>query len=242
MRRLLTLALALSAVPVLAQDAPEVEREIVIDLDTLDIDGPVGVEIERDDDGRRIIIRRRGDGEVEEDVLRLRLPEPGEDGVVRFFGPGELGARAFEFEMPRPEDLAELRDLELDGPLFRSWFDGDGPGTALRLFNRDGVAPETRERMRTLQREAEAIAREARAADGAERERLVGRLDAVLGELFEVRAQARQEEADRLRERARELMEEADDKEAALRERDAHRQALIDARRAELLGETAPDW
>jgi hypothetical protein len=37
-------------------------------------------------------------------------------------------------------------------------------------------------------------------------------------------------------------MAEADEKEASLRDRAARRQALIDARRAELLGTESSDW
>ncbi len=238
MRRVLILALTLSAAPVFAQNAPKVEREVVIDIDTLNVDSPLNVRVEREEDGGRIVIRRP-DGD---NVFRIQVPEPGEDGVVRFFSPGADGEHEFHFKMPRPEDLAELRELELNDLEVPRWFDEGGPGMALRLFNRDGVSAETRERMRTLQREAEALAREARAADGTERERLVDRLDAVLGELFEIRGQAREEEAEGLRERARELMVEADEKEAALRERETRRRALIESRRAELLGETASDW
>lgn len=244
MRRALARALALSVLPALAllatapasaQDTPEVEREVIVEIDTLDSDGPIHVEVERDEDGRRIVIRRRAqDGEIDENVIRFRMPETDEDGVVRFFsGPDDEVIRFRAAEIA--EQIQGLGDTSF------AWFDGDGPGAALRLFD-GGVSAETRERMRELQTEARALARQAREANGAERETLVDELDALLDELFEVRGQARQEEADRLRERARELMEEADEKEAALRERADRRRALIEARRAELLGEPASDW
>ena len=72
--------------------------------------------------------------------------------------------------------------------------------------------------------------------------RMLRELDDVLGELFEVRGEARREEAAALRERAAALQAEADELDAATRDRAARRQALIDARRAELMGERASDW
>ena len=208
MRRLLIAALAFSALPALAQDDPERDEEVVIEIETderLDDDGPVRIEVRRDGD-REVIIRRRGGaGEMEDEVVRFEMPDV--EGLLR------------------------------DGPLavFRS---EGGPFPMLG----GGVSPETRERMRTLRREASDLARQARAADGAERQRLERQLDATLGDLFDVRGQARQEEADHLRERARELMAEADEKEASLRERARRRAELIEARRAELLGESTADW
>ena len=215
MRLLLCAALALAAIPALAQDDPEADdREVEIE----DIEGPIHIEVERDGDGHdgRVVIRRRG---------------------------GPDGENVFRFRMPAPEDFADLEGLRFgDGPhaFFRG---GDAPFALRGFMGLRGVSEETRDRMATLQAEARQLAREARRADGAERDDLVRRLDAVLADLFEVRGQARQEEAGHLRERARELMDEAAELEDGLRERAARRQALIDARRAELLGETTTsDW
>lgn len=210
MRLLLCAALALAALPALAQDDPEADdREVEIE----DIEGPVHIEVERDGDDGHVVIRRRG-GPAGENVFRLR--------------------------MPAPDDFAELHRL---GEAPYAFFGGDAPFALRGFMGLRGVSEETRERMTTLQAEARQLAREARRADGAERDAAVRRLDAVLADLFEVRGQARQEEAERLRERARELMDEAAELEDGLRERAARRQALIDARRAELLGETTTsDW
>ncbi|MEM1116103.1 MAG: hypothetical protein AAF845_06430 [Bacteroidota bacterium] len=222
MRLLLCAALALAALPALAQDDPEADdREVEIEIEADDLDdGPMRFRIERDGDDGHVIFHRGDDGE--ENVFRFRTPSPG--------------------------DVAQLRGLQMDldalrdGP-FAAFRSGDSPFAVRSFLMGGGVSEETREQMRDLQREAREIAREARRADGAERDAAVRRLDGVLAELFEVRAEARREEAQHLRERARELTAEADEVEDALRERDARREALIDARRAELLGETPlSDW
>jgi hypothetical protein len=214
MRLLVAAALVLGAAPALAQDLPE--DYDVFEVDTLD--APLRFEIERDEDGA--VIFRRGDGEDE--VFRFQLPDP---EMLGRFG----------------EDMEALRHRFL----FREHLDdGDGPAALfLRgLSGEPGVSPETRERMRQLEREARAAARRARQLGGAEREEADERLDAVLGELFEVRGEARRERAAHLRERAAELEAEAAELEDALRDREARREALIDARRADLLGETDDDW
>ena len=216
MRLLLCAALAAAALPALAQDVPEAEApEVEIEIESDErVDGPVRFRVEQDD-GRHVIIRRRGEA------------------------PGAEDEEVFEFRMPAPDAFEELS--RLGERFFR--VDGEAPRLLREFSLRPGVSPETRERMRALQDEARDLAREARRADDPDRDEATRRLDAVLGELFDVRGQARQEEADALRERARALMEEADEAEAALRDRRARRQALIDARRAELLGETATsDW
>ena len=223
MRLLLCAALALAALPALAQDDPEADdREVEIEIETDEVaDGPLRIRVERDGEDGHVIVRRRGDGD--EDVYRIRMPSPNAfvelDGLRR--------------------ELDGLRE----GPLAFFRHDGDAPFGVRGFMGLRGVSDETRERMNTLQADARDLAHEARRADGAEREAAVRRLDAVLADLFEVRAEARREEAEHLRERARELQAEADEMEAGLRDRAARRQALIDARRAELLGETpTDDW
>lgn len=210
MRFFICAALALAALPALAQDAPDVDDRAV---EIEDFDGPVHIEVERDGADGHVVIRRRG---------------------------GPDGENVFRFQMPSPDDFTELHRLG-EGP--HAFFRGDAPFALRGFMGLRGVSEETRERMTTLQAEAREIAREARRADGAERDAAVRRLDGVLAELFEVRGQARQEEAAHLRERAREMMDEADELEDGVRDRQARRQALIDARRAELLGETTTsDW
>ena len=218
MRTALAAALLALALPALAQDAPVTDdEEIVVDIESIAIDTTFA-------DGRAIRIEVERDGDAG-DERRI---------VIRRHG-GDDGERVFRLDMPDVERMAPFRDL--DGPL--AFFDGEPFQDLLRgLGGQPGVSSETRQRMRDLQAEARSLARQVRDGDdGAE-----ARLDAVLGELFDVRAEARRERADGLRERARELMEEADEMEAALREREARRQALIEARRARLLGDPASDW
>lgn len=185
------------------------------------VEGKVEVEIESED---------AGDGPV-----RFRIERDGARIVVRpGDGPGEL----FDLTVPNADRLRELYRMD-EAPF--AFFGGERP--MLRGFGvQPGVSDETRERMRELQAEARGLAQRARRATGDERREAERRLDDVLGELFEVRGQARQEQADHLRERAREMTAEADELEATLHDRAARRQALIDARRAELLGEPGSDW
>jgi len=211
MRRFVCAALALFAIPAIAQDTPRAQSEAEIMIE--DEDGPVRFHIERD--GPRVIFR--GDGD--ERVFNLDMSEMEHLNDFRFEN---------EFSFGGDTPFALFRD-----------------GGANRFFNVLGsgsVSAETRERMRELQAESRELAMRARAANAAERQDAERQLDAVLGELFEVRGEARQEEADTLRERARELMAEAEEKEASLRDRAARRDALIEARRAELLGTSSSDW
>ena len=214
MRRLLLATLVFAAVPALAQtDDVEVERRIVIDVDTLD--GRFEVEIERDEsDGereRRIVIRRGGD----QDVVRLRVPD--EDQIREMMDAARGAVTVF-----RPDD---------GDSVFESAF---GPA---------GVSPETRTRMRELEAEARRLARTARASEGAERREAEAALDRTLDELFDVRADARRGRSDHLRERAAELEAEAAEIETGLADREARRRAILDARRDALLGRgDASDW
>ena len=181
------------------------------------------------------------DVEVEIDVdstsadgrsVRIQIG-PDDDGrlVIRGRG-GDDGARTFRFEGPDLERLAPFRDLDRApyADLFRGFLRG--------LGGQPGVSDETRERLDDLEAESRRLARRARDGDAD----AASRLDAVLGDLFEARADARRERADGLRDQAARLRDEADAIEAALRDRDARRADLIEARRAELLGEPAGDW
>ncbi|WP_412067117.1 hypothetical protein [Rubrivirga sp. IMCC43871] len=216
MRLLLLPALALLAAPALAQTDRDVEREVVVE--------------DVDDDAIRIIRQRGGepDGEV-----RVRVERDGPRVIVRRDGDGEAGAE-------------NVFELDLDGPrrIFERIEMGDMPfgGMVREMMGGPGASPETRARMRELDSRAHTLAREARDADGAERTRLERELDTVLGELFDVRGQARAERADAMREQAAEMRAEADALDAATAERAARRAALIEARRAELLGAPTADF
>lgn len=177
------------------------------------------------EEDEEVLILDEDDGERR--TVRIELEREGDDGhlVIRRRGGADDGERTFRLRMPDVEQLAPLRAgaaLLAEG----------GVGRLLRdLGAEPGVSVETQRRMRDLETESRTLARQARDGD-ADAER---RLDAVLGELFDVRAEAR-------RERAASLREQADAIEAALREREDRRQALVDARRAELLGEPSADW
>jgi hypothetical protein len=151
-------------------------------------------------------------------------PLDGERVVVRRFErDGDVRSDTVRFRFPGADVLLDRLPGLIDGP-FRD------------AFPTPGVSEETRERMQTLDRRSRDLAREARATEGRDRERLERELDGVLAELFDVRAEARREEAAHLRERADAL-------DAGLRARSDRREELLDARRRELLGETdGADW
>ena len=231
MRVLILSALALAALPVVAQPATRQER-VVVTVDSTADGGRFGVRRP----GDRMVIRRiERDGVVSVDTVRFRWPD-GDNVAFRHPGPGQDGAEFTWFE----------RDADVQSDTVRFRFPGadvlldrlpgliDGPFRD--AFPAPGVSEETRERMQTLDRRSRDLAREARAAEGRDRERLERELDGVLAELFDVRADARREEAAHLRERADAL-------DAGLRDRADRREALLDARRRALLGETdGADW
>lgn len=181
-----------------------------------------------------------------EDGVEFEI-ETEDDGPVRFHierdGPRIL------FRGDGEERIFDLNTSELEFDVFNrmgespfALFRDGGPARLFDVLGSRSVSQETRERMRDLQAQSRELAMQVRRAEGAERQDAERQLDAVLGELFDVRGQARQEEADALRERARELVEEANEKEESLRDRAARREALIEARRAELLGTSSSDW
>ncbi|GAB5537314.1 MAG: hypothetical protein Rubg2KO_35630 [Rubricoccaceae bacterium] len=215
MRRFACAALALLAIPAFAQETPRAEDDVEIEFETED--GPFQFYIERD--GSNIRFR----GPDDERFLNLEVPNGGAKFNLNGF------------------DLDRYFDAQGDfNNRFR--FFNDGPGNIFRVLGSGSMSAETRDRMRELQSESRELAMRARTMNGAERQDAERQLDAVLSELFDVRGEARQEEADALRKRARELMDEASEKEEALRDRAARRDALIEARRAELLGTSSSDW
>ena len=253
MRRLLLTALALSALPAVAQtDDTRTEREIIIERDDADgpqvrrmiiVNGDTTLDERRggaaffSDDGRNVVIeddevildRSGGDGRA----VRLRIESDGDEMIVRQ-GDGDE-ANVVRLRMPSLDGLATWR-TDADGPA------GLLPRMLREFQTRPGVSSETRQRMRALEMESQSLARRARSAEGDARQDALRELDDVLGELFEVRGEARREEATALREQAAALQAEADELDAATRDRASRRQALIDARRAELMGERASDW
>lgn len=246
MRRLLLLpALALLAAPASAQTDETADREVVIErrVGPGDAEGPryrrmivvdgdttieegFGGRFEHAPGGEAVFeIERHGEAPMR---FRERIEGDGET-IFRLRGPGG------EFRFEGEDGPAGAVRFRMHGGPDMAFFDGDGPlhGVLSRMMVGEmggGISDETRERMWALEREARELAREARDGDAA----AGARLDAVLGDLFEVRAEARREQAAHLRERAAEI-------EAALAEREANREALIEARRAELLG-TGADW
>ena len=236
--RLLLPALALAALPAAAQDAPRPERQIVITIDSTDR----AVRIARPHGAEHDVFFHVAPGDH---PARFRLGPaeslramPGERVMIRRFErDGEVEADTIRFRVPDVADILQRFPQE-------GGFEWDREGGPFEVFvGEPGLSPETRDRMRDLDRRSRELAREARDARGAERTRLERELDGVLDELFEVRADARRERAAHLRERAETLEADARALEEGLRERDARRREILEARRRELLGEDASaDW
>lgn len=207
--RVLALALAAAALPVAAQTdaADRAPRRVVIEVDSVIADG-ARFEVDVDDaDGRRVIIRRRVDGD---------------------------DTRVVEMRLPDREQIAGMVERMLDGPLsvFRT---DDGETTLEQMLDSRHASPETRARMRELEADVRRQAERAREARGPERRRAEAELERTLGEWVDARAQAQREHAAALRERADRLAAEADAIERALDERQARRAELIEARRRAVL-------
>lgn len=169
--------------------------------------------------------------------LRLKI-ERGDDGSFLF----RHGDGADDVVRLRLPDAEAVRGLHDHRDLLSLWNSRGAYPLLGGLAADPDVTAETRQRMRELEEEARTAARRARGAEGPERREAERRLDATLGELFDARGQARREKADALRERARELESRAAELEDAVEDRADRRQALIESRRAELLGESTSDW
>lgn len=244
MRLLTALALAaLVALPAAAQ--VHVESE----------DGRVVVRVE---DGTVVI--EEGDPEaprVRRFSLRDGGPWPDDQGPRRRALRFHTDSLGFDFDFHGLEhlpDLAGLAELEALEHLRGFEFDLDLPGVfalgAAGPFGEfRGASPETRRELLDGERALRDLAREARRADGAERQRLERQLDQQLEEQFARRQEARREalEARRERlERQREQLEalrrELREQEDELKARDAKRRDVIRERRQELLGSDGEGW
>ena len=209
--RLVLPALALLALPASAQETDREARSVVFEVDSVASGDRFEIVIGTDErgleDGRRIVIRRTREGEVQQ-ILEVQPPDP--------------------------DQLADMMERIMESPVgaFLSRID---EGAAERMLGDQGASPETRARIRELEARAQAQAERTRDADGRDRRDAEAALDATLAELFEARTQARRERADALRDRAAALADEADEVEAALAERPLRRAELIEARRRALL-------
>ncbi|NNF57619.1 MAG: hypothetical protein HKN04_05195 [Rhodothermaceae bacterium] len=177
----------------------------------------------------------------------------GEGGVFRFRTP-DGDERVFEFESPDGEnvyfempDLTEFAFPRFDAEDFNVWAHRDGEPFgrfALEgmLDGLRGLDSETRREMMELERRTAELAAQLRRAEGRERAELEEQLDRSLGELFELRGQMREARAREMEERAQRLREEAEALRDALRDRERQREALIEERKRDLLGEHGSDW
>ena len=84
--------------------------------------------------------------------------------------------------------------------------------------------------LREMEREAHALARDARRAEGAERDRLEGELQDKLEAIFDYKMEKRAEQIDELR-------EEMEEQRARIEERRQAREDIIERRKRQLLGE-----
>lgn len=231
MRPLFCLAALLLAAPLAHAQALTVER----DGDTVTITRPDGT-TERFTIGEDAPLHVRSrDGAVvveEDDGARKRVE------VRRGDAP-----RAFAFDVDGPRgSLRMALDLdslahEIDG---MRWLSRDAEGFAfehvLPGLRFRGVDSETRRGVAEGDRASRDLARRLRTADGAERDRLERELRETLERTFDLKQQARREQAERMQEEAAEIQRE-------LSERDAARREIIERRQQKLLGERdAMEW
>ena len=224
----LLLAALVLAAPAFAQDV-ENRRSVVVKVGDGDpiviIDGEQlspeeareyleehGDEIRLGDDGRSVIVLQRGDrpflrGGHFMDGLRGHLGDPPVFELEDFSG-----------AMEGLHDQAR-------------WLGEHGGLLEQFQMSREGQAEISR-----LELQSRQLAREARQAEGAERERLETELRELLAEIFAKKQELRQERIERLRAELDELSEEHRDREAARRE-------IIERRLKRLLGESDRyDW
>lgn len=170
----------------------------------------------RDGDRRGFVVRR-GDGEDDVEVFTFEgeAMGPGDDAEVTF-------RRA---PMPPMEHLTALRETMPQALMLRE-----------HLANVEAMDAETHRALMEKEREAQRLAREARRAEGAERERLEQALRDHLEALFTDKLHAEREAVERHDRRLQERRERLQQREAARRE-------VIERRMRELLGERdVLDW
>lgn len=231
MRYMVCLAALLLAAPLAHAQALTVER----DGDTVTITRPDGT-TEQFTIGEDAPLRVRShDGAVivEEDDGAHRRIEVRRHGAPRAFAvdaDGPRGSLRMALDLDSlAHEFEGMRWLSRDVEDFT--FEHVLPGLRFR-----GVDSETRRGIADGDRASRDLARRLRTADGAERERLERELRETLERTFDLKQQARREQAERMQEEAAEIQRE-------LSERDAARRDIIERRRQKLLGERdAMEW
>ncbi len=208
-------------------------------------------------EGRRVVIEMGDDGRVYVDgrevgeagaggVYAFRLePDADGDAIVLRAGPPRGRFVVGGLRTPRAERFLRVRPGEAPDHDFVFDFDLDRlPGeidralAPLREETDFLFAGRLREQAEVagLEREARDLARDARRAEGAERQRLEQELRDRLGEIFDRKMELRRERVDRLE-------QELHDTRSSYDTRAAARGDMIDRRLRELLGEDdALEW
>lgn len=209
--------------------------------DTVRIEGS-RIVIELDDDGRLVVDGRRLDGDGSY-VFRVRRGDGGDTVVLHGGEGGGLFAvrpgRAIRSFRSAPFD--EEFTFSLDVP--NVWVEGDfdrafGPLRDELRIRRLPFAERLKENAEVadLEHEARQLARDARRAEGAERQRLERELRTKLETIFDRKMTLRRERTEALE---RELQEEREN----LQARQSARQDMIERRMRELLGkDDALEW
>lgn len=200
------------------------------------------------DDGERIAIVIEPDGRV---IVNGEEVERGTDGVLRFGNEGgdvvimrpDSGARMGIFAGPRrnfrfeegagvdPDEVKNLRDVVEGIRLETLPFEHFEPLLGEAAF----LARESAETIK-LERATRVLARKARDAEGAERDRLERELREKLMETLDAKLEARSERIARLE-------EQLNEERSVLETRRNSRDAIVDRRLRELLGEEdVLDW
>lgn len=162
---------------------------------------------------------------------------PGRDRRPAGFSPEEVRAWVKENE---PETWKQVQRLEEGnrreeanrllmeaGPRMRELKD---------LKDRDPKGWERSQELRGLERRSVELGERARQASGAERDKALGELKELLGNLFDAREETRNRELGELKRRVAEI-------EKSLAERKSRKEGIVERRRRELMGEAVnEDW
>ncbi len=237
---LVVLLAAVLAIPATAQDdqaKKEVKREIKVMVDdegNITVNGKpakAGDEIELEDGTKARVLKEDGkvivmeeDDEGGRKVIRRRVRTAPDDDVEVFVKRMKDGDHMTWHVSPGEiVDHARRMGIHGIGPVLDHDFDFD--------FSFDGMSPEIME----LESEAREIARKASKAEGAERAQLERELSEKLNVIFDKKLEKRRERMTRLEEK---LAKER----AELAERSRSREAIIDRRKADLLGDDVLKW